>query len=134
MTRKPTSGFTVYFLGTPIQSGSRKQAPVTQSSAESELYAICAGTIEALRIKEILKEAKRSTARQAKALLQHKVHQRRQSAYKSNFSTGNNLSRTVSHQGPQGHAHYSTVDIFTKLVTRETLHRLFETAGLKDRA
>ena len=38
-TKKPTSGFNIIFLGTTIAFGSRTQATIALSSAESELYA-----------------------------------------------------------------------------------------------
>ena len=40
-TRKSTSGFNNIFLGTTVAFGSRTQATMALSSAESELYAIC---------------------------------------------------------------------------------------------
>ena len=40
-TKKSTSGFYIIFLGTTVAFGSRTQATIALSSAESELYAIC---------------------------------------------------------------------------------------------
>ena len=47
-TRKSTSGFNIIFLGTTVAFGSRTQATIALSSAESELYAICTGVNEKL--------------------------------------------------------------------------------------
>ena len=42
-TRKSTSGFIITMMGSVVQFGSRTQAVVALSSAESELYAIGTG-------------------------------------------------------------------------------------------
>ena len=56
-TRKSTTGFVIYILGTPVSFGSRTQATIALSSAESELYAICTGTSEGLHLKMFLQES-----------------------------------------------------------------------------
>ena len=56
VTRKSTSGFAIYILGTCVHFGSRTQQTVALSSAESELYAIGTGAIEALHLRNFLKE------------------------------------------------------------------------------
>ena len=56
-TRKSTTGFVIYILGTPVSFGSRTQATIASSSAESELYAICTGTSEGLHLKMFLQES-----------------------------------------------------------------------------
>ena len=56
-TRKSTSGFIVTMMGSVVQFGSRTQAVVALSSAESELYAIGTGAQEALHIANFIKEA-----------------------------------------------------------------------------
>ena len=56
-TRKSTTGFVIYILGTPVSFGSRTQATIALSSAESELDAICTGTSEGLRLKMFLQES-----------------------------------------------------------------------------
>ena len=49
--RKSTSGFNIIFLGTTVAFGSRTQATIALSSAESELYAICTGVNEGLHLR-----------------------------------------------------------------------------------
>ena len=49
-TRKSTSGFIVTMMGSVVQFGSRTQAVVALSSAESELYGIGTGAQEGLHI------------------------------------------------------------------------------------
>ena len=44
------------FLGTTVAFGSRTQATIALSSAESELYAICAGVNEGLHLRNFLLE------------------------------------------------------------------------------
>ena len=55
-TRKPTSGFNITLLNTTIAFGSRTQATVALSSAESALYAICTGVLEGLHLRSFLLE------------------------------------------------------------------------------
>ena len=56
VTRKSTTGFVIQFLGTTVHFGSRTQAVVALSSAESEFYAIGTGATEALHLKNFLGE------------------------------------------------------------------------------
>ena len=56
-TRKSTSGFTMTLLGATIHFGSRTQAVVALSSAESELYAIGTAAQEVLHAMNFIKEA-----------------------------------------------------------------------------
>ena len=55
-TRKSTSGFNIIFLGTTVAFGSRTQATIALSSAESELYAICTGVNQGLHLRNFLLE------------------------------------------------------------------------------
>ena len=55
-TRKSTTGFATKYLGATIHFGSRTQAIVALSSAESELYSIGTGAQEALHIRNFLME------------------------------------------------------------------------------
>ena len=55
-TRKSTSGFNIIFLGTTVAFGSRTQATIALSSADSELYAICTGVNEGLHLRNFLLE------------------------------------------------------------------------------
>ena len=56
-TRKSTTGLTMTLMGSTVQFGSRLQAVVALSSAESELYAIGAGAQEALHAMNFIREA-----------------------------------------------------------------------------
>ena len=56
-TRKSTTGFAIQVLGTTVHFGSRTQATVALSSAESEFYAIGTATTEALILKNFLQES-----------------------------------------------------------------------------
>ena len=55
-TRKSTIGYAIQVLGTTVHFGSRTQATVAPSSAESEFYAIGTATTEALFLKNFLQE------------------------------------------------------------------------------
>ena len=56
-TRKSTTGFVLYFFGAAVHYGSRTQATIALSSAESELYAIGTAAQESLCIGNFIKEA-----------------------------------------------------------------------------
>ena len=56
VTRKSTSGFATYIWGTCVQFGGRTQQTVALISAESELYAIGTGAIEALHLRNFLRD------------------------------------------------------------------------------
>ena len=51
LTRESTTGFVIQFLGATVPFGSRTQAVVALSSAESEFYAIGTRATEALHLK-----------------------------------------------------------------------------------
>ena len=55
-TRRSTSGFIIFLLGTPVHFGSRTQAVHALSSAEAELYAMGSAVSESLHIKHFLEE------------------------------------------------------------------------------
>ena len=118
-TGKPTSGFNIHFLGTTVAFGSRTQATVALSSAESELYAVCAGVNEGLHLRNFLLESNICTAnstyastrtpQQAKALLHDKALANEQNTSTSNFSTRTSSS-TTSFESSRS-THYTTVQI-----------------------
>ena len=139
-TRKSTTGFIVFFLGTPVQFASRTQAVHALSSGEAELYAIGSATAEALHVRSFLLEAGfcrkllisiRTDAKPGKSMavrygcskktrhvelrflyIQHLVHQ--------------NLIRVKRVPG-----HFNTSDPFTKYVDQATLHRHLTGMGLQ---
>ena len=54
--RKSTTGFAISFLGSRRCYGSRTLAMIALSSAEAELFAINAGSTEALHVQNLLKQ------------------------------------------------------------------------------
>ena len=56
-TRKSTSGYTVKLGSNAISFGSQTQANLAMSSGETELYALCNATVEALHVKKVLEES-----------------------------------------------------------------------------
>ena len=54
--RESTSGGVLHFCGWAITTWSRRQSCVALSSAESELYALGSGAVEALRFATVLQE------------------------------------------------------------------------------
>ena len=58
LTRRSTSGVSLFVLGANILSHSRTQATVALSSGEAELYAIGPGTADALFVRSLVEESK----------------------------------------------------------------------------
>ena len=142
-TRKSTTGFVIYILGTPVSFGSRTQATIALSSAESELYAICTGTSEGLHLKMFLQESglaskvsirihtdstagksiatRQGTSKKAKHIDIRFLYT--QQLTKDGIISIHKISTTRN-----------TADILTKYISRETLQRLLYAAGLHARA
>ena len=142
LTRKSTSGFIIYLLGTPIQFGSRTQATVAQSSAESELYAICTGVNESLHIKEFLIESGlatklhikvRTDSTAGKSIATRQGTSKKAKQIQIKFLYTQQLVKEGIISIHKVHTLRNTSDILTKLVARETLQRLIEHAGLRPR-
>ena len=141
-TRKSTTGFVIYILGTPVSFGSRTQATIALSSAESELYAICTGTSEGLHLKMFLQESglaskvnirihtdstagksiatRQGTSKKAKHIDIRFLYT--QQLTKDGIISIHKISTTRN-----------TADILTKYISRETLQRLLYAAGLHAR-
>ena len=95
-TRKRSTDFVIYILGTPVSFGSRTPATIALSSAESELYAICTGTSEGLHLNMFLQESglaskvnirMHTDSTAGKSIVPDRVHQRKQSTLTYDFST-----------------------------------------------
>ncbi len=133
-TRKSTTGFVIYILGTPVSFGSRTQATIALSPAESELYAICTGTSEGLHLKMFLQESglaskvnirihTDSTAGKSNATRQGASEKAKHIDIRFLYTqqlTKDSSIRKIS----------NTADILTKYISRETLQRLLYAAGL----
>ena len=138
-TRKSTTGFVIQFLGTTVHFGSRTQAVVALSSAESEFYAIGTGATEALHLKNFLGEiltnkinlkihtdsssgksmaTRIGVSKRAKHIelrymfIQHLIHDGMLSIHKINTK-------------------HNPADILTKYVTREVLQWHLYQAGIR---
>ena len=146
LTRKSTSGFIIYLLGALIQFGSRTQATVAQSSAESELYAICTGVNESLHIKEFLIESglvtklhievhTDSTAGKSIATRQGTSKKAKHIQIKFLYPQQQLVKEGIIRNQHTRSAHTTQYirHTVTKLVARETLQRLIEHAGLRPR-
>ena len=140
MTRKSTSGFVIYVLGTPVQFGSRTQATIALSSAESELYGICTGVNEGLHLRNFLQESGVATK------VQVRVHT--DSTAGKSIATRQGTSKKAKHRDirflytqalvrdscisiHKVHTLQNAADIFTKYTSRETLNRLLRAVGLQ---
>ena len=117
-TRKSTSGFNIIFLGTTVAFGSRTQATIALSLAESELYAICTGVNEGLHLRNFLLETNicsklnlrihtTQTPQQARALIHDKALANEQTTSTLNFSTHKTSSSTTSPESSKS-THYTT--------------------------
>ena len=133
-TRKSTTGFTIKYIGSTIHFGSRTQAIVALSSAESEPYSIGTGAQEALHIETILTSK-----------LQIQIHTGSTSGKSIATRIGSSKKakhidlkylfiQQLVHNGILSVHKIGTLDniadIFTKYVTAETLNRHLYNAGL----
>ena len=139
ITRRSTTGFVIRFLGSTINFGSRTQATVALSSAESELYAINTGATEGLHAKNFILESGLADK------LNMRIH--------TDSSSGKSIATRVGaskkakridrkhlfiqqlvHQGIlvilKIGTHDNIADILTKYVSAETLMRRLYNAGL----
>ena len=142
-TRKSTTGFVIYILGTPISFGSRTQAIIALSSAESELYAICTGTSEGLHLKMFLQESgltskvnirihTDSTA--GKSIATRQGTSKKAKHIDIRFLYTQQLTRDGIISIHTNNTTCNTADILTKYISRKTLQRLLYAAGLHARA
>ena len=91
-TRKSTTGFALYFFAAAVHYGSRTQATLALSSAETELYAIGAAAQESLYISNFIRT-------HLKARTNIRIHtDRKQSTSSCDTSSYNNLSGAKSLQ------------------------------------
>ena len=138
-TRKSTTGFVIYILGTPVSFGSRTQATIALSSAESELYAICTGTSEGLHLKMFLQESGLASK------VNIRIHT--DSTAGKSIATRQGTSKKAKHIDIRClytqqltkdgiisihkiNTTRNTADILTKYISRETLQRLLYAAAL----
>ena len=138
-TRKSTSGFTMTLLGATIHFGSRTQAVVALSSAESELYAIGTAAQEVLHAMNFIKEAMTG------ARVNVKIH--------TDSTSGKSIATRIGSSKKAKHidlkylfiqqlvhngiltihkvgTHDNPADIFTKYVTADILHKHLHNVGL----
>ena len=142
-TRKSTTGFVIYILGTPVSFGSRTQATIALRSAESEPYAICTGTSEGLHLKMFLQESGLASK------VNIRIHTD-STAGKKSIATRQGTSKKAKHIDirflytqqltkdgiisiHKTSTTRNTADIPTKYISRETLQNLLYAAGLRAR-
>ena len=56
-SRRSTTGYVIYFQHNVVHSASKTQNSIALSSAESELYAICSGVVEAIHLRSVLSDS-----------------------------------------------------------------------------
>ena len=138
-TRKSTTGFAIKYLGATIHFGSRTQAIVALSSAESELYSIGTGAQEALHIRNFLMETILTSK------LQIRIHTDSTSGKSIATRIGSSKKakhidlkylfiQQLVHNGILSVHKIGTLDniadIFTKYVTAKTLNKHLYNVGL----
>ena len=138
-TRKSTTGFAIKYLGATIHFGSRTQAIVALSSAESELYSIGTGAQESLHIRNFLMETILTSK------LQIRIHTDSTSGKSIATRIGSSKKakhidlkylfiQQLVHNGILSVHKIGTLDniadIFTKYVTAEILNRHLYNVGL----
>ena len=137
-TRKPTSGFNIIFLGTTVQLAA-EQATIALSSAESELYAICTGANEGLHLRNFLLETNICSK------INLRIHT--DSTAGKSIATRQGTSKRAKHIGLNClytqdlvkhdiltilriNRLHNGADLFTKYISKETLHRLIQSIGI----
>ena len=138
-TRKSTTGCAIKYLGATIHFGSRTQAIVALSSAESELHSIGTGAQEALRIRNFLMETILTSK------LQIRIHTDSTSGKSIATRIGSSKKakhidlkylfiQQLVHNGILAVHKIGTLDniadIFTKYVTAEVLNKHLYNVGL----
>ena len=138
-TRKSTTGFAIKYLGATIHFGSRTQAIVALSSAESELYSIGTGAQEALHIRNFLMETILTSKLQIRihtgSTSGKSIATRIGSSKKAKHIDLKYLSiQQLVHNGILSVHKIGTLDniadIFTKYVTAEVLNKHLYNVGL----
>ena len=139
LTRKSTTGFVIQFLGATVRFGSRTQAVVALSSAESEFYAIGTRATEALHLKKFHGEVLTNK-------INLKIHT--DSSFGKSKATRIGVSKRAKHielryMFIQHFIHdgilvihkintkHNPADILTKYVTREVLQWHLYKAGIR---
>ena len=139
-TKKSTSGFNIIFLGTTVAFGSRTQATIALSSAESEVYAICTEVNEGLHLRNFLLETNicsklnlrihtDSTAGKSIATRQGTSKQAKHINLKFLY-TQDLIKHDIIRTFKINTLHNST-DLFTKYISKETLQRLIQSMGIR---
>ena len=138
-TRKSTTGFAIKYLGATIHFGSRTQAIVALSSAESDLYSIGTGAQESLHIRNFLVETILTSK------LQIRIHTDSTSGKSIATRIGSSKNakhidlkylfiQQLVHNGILSVHKIGTLeniaDIFTKYVTAEILNKHLYNVGL----
>ena len=127
-TRKSTSGFNIIFLGTTVAFGSRTQATIALSSAESELYAICTGVNEGLHLRNFLLET--NICSKLNLRIRQGTSKRAKHIDLKFLYTQDLIKHDIIRILKINTLHNSS-DLFTKYISKETLQRLIQSIGIR---
>ena len=139
-TRKSTSGFNIIFLGTTVAFGSRTQATIALSSAESELYAICTGVNEGLHHRNFLLETNicsklnlriRTDSTAGRGIATRQGTSKRAKHIDLKFLYTQDLIKHDIIRILKINTLHNSADLFTKYISKETLHRLIQSIGIR---
>ena len=139
-TRKSTSGFNIIFLGTTVAFGSRTQATIALSSAESELYAICTGVNEGLHLRNFLLETNicsklnlriHTDSTAGKSIATRQGTSKRAKHIDLKFLYTQDLIKHDIIRILKINTLHNSADLFTKYISKETLHRLTQSIGIR---
>ena len=139
-TRKSTSGFNIIFLGTTVAFGSRTQATIALSSAESELYAICTGVNEGLHHRNFLLETNicsklnlriHTDSTAGKSIATRQGTSKRAKHIDIKFLYTQDLIKHDIIRILKINTLHNSADLFTKYISKETLHRLTQSTGIR---
>ena len=138
--RKSTSGVNIIYPGTTVAFGSRTQATIALSSAESELYAICAGVNEGLHLRNFLLETNicsklnlriHTDSAAGKSIATRQGASKRRKRIDLNFLYTQDLIKHDIIRILKINTLRNSADLFTKYSSKETLHRLTQSIGMR---
>ena len=139
-SRKSTSGFNIIFLATTVAFDSRTQATIALSSAESELYAICTGVNEGLHLRNFLLETNicsklnlriHTDSTAGKSIAARQGASKRAKRIDLKFLYTEDLTKHHIIRILNINTLHNSADLFTKYISKETLHRLIQSIGIR---
>ena len=132
--------FNIIFVGTTVAFGSRTQATIALSSAESELYAIYTGVNEGLHLRNFLLETNicsklnlriHTDSTAGKSIATRQGTSKRAKHIDLKFLYTQDLIKHDIIRILKINTLHNSSDLFTKYISKETLQRLIQSVGIR---